>query len=186
MAISAHDVAAVIRRELPNVPAVKLHKLLYYCQGHHLAAFDEPLFSEPIAAWDMGPVVPTFRYEDGTPLAPEGYARLNEAQLNTIGYVVSHYGKLTSRELVNMTHSEDPWLRADAERPKPKGSAPIRQEWMKEFFKAAEATDREDDMPFDPAQVAEIAVAAVERSKARSENPAVIDEPADVLAWINR
>jgi uncharacterized phage-associated protein len=119
----------------PNVAAVKLHKLLYYCQGHHLAAFDEPLFSEPIAAWDMGPVVPTFRYEDGTPLAPEGYARLNEAQLNTIGYVVSHYGKMTSRELVNLTHSEEPWIRADAGRMKPRGSAPVRQEWIKEFFR---------------------------------------------------
>jgi uncharacterized phage-associated protein len=37
----------------------KLHKLLYYCQGHHLATFGLPLFDESISAWDMGPVVGT-------------------------------------------------------------------------------------------------------------------------------
>lgn len=37
--------------------AKKLRKLLYYCQGHHLAQVEEPLFTEPVMAWDMGPVV---------------------------------------------------------------------------------------------------------------------------------
>ncbi len=55
--VSAHDVAAELRRLLPGVPAKKLHKLLYYCQGHHLAHFEEPLFTEPVMAWDVGPVV---------------------------------------------------------------------------------------------------------------------------------
>ena len=57
MPVSAHDVAAILRARQPEMPVKKLHKLLYYCQGHHLAAVDEPLFSESIAAWDMGPVV---------------------------------------------------------------------------------------------------------------------------------
>jgi hypothetical protein len=39
MAVSAHDVAAEIRRRQPSVGTKKLHKLLYYCQGHYLAAF---------------------------------------------------------------------------------------------------------------------------------------------------
>lgn len=48
MTVSAHDVAAVLRERLPDIKVKKLHKLLYYCQGHHLAQFDKPLFSEPI------------------------------------------------------------------------------------------------------------------------------------------
>ena len=28
----------------------KLHKLMYYCQGHHLATFGEPLFAGVVAA----------------------------------------------------------------------------------------------------------------------------------------
>lgn len=57
--VSAHEVAAELRRLLPGVPAKKLRKLLYYCQGHHLAHVEEPLFTEPVMAWDMGPVLAT-------------------------------------------------------------------------------------------------------------------------------
>ena len=55
--VSAHDVAAELRRQLPGLPTKKLHKLLYHCQGHHLAHFSEPLVAEAVMAWDMGPVV---------------------------------------------------------------------------------------------------------------------------------
>ena len=57
MTVPAHDVADALRERLPGLRTKKLHKLLYYCQGHHLAVFDEPLFRETISAWDMGPVV---------------------------------------------------------------------------------------------------------------------------------
>ena len=53
--LSAHSVAVELRHRLPGVGVKKLHKLLYYCQGHHLATFGLPLFSESISAWDMGP-----------------------------------------------------------------------------------------------------------------------------------
>ena len=37
---------------------LKLQKLLYYAQSAHLAEFNgEPLFSDPILAWNHGPVV---------------------------------------------------------------------------------------------------------------------------------
>jgi uncharacterized phage-associated protein len=55
--VSAHDVAREIRKRMPGVPVKKLHKLLYFSQGHHLATFRVPLFAETISAWDMGPVV---------------------------------------------------------------------------------------------------------------------------------
>jgi hypothetical protein len=61
MVLSAHDVAAELRRRMPGLPTVKLHKLLYYCQGHHLADLGEPLFAETVTAWDMGPVVGELR-----------------------------------------------------------------------------------------------------------------------------
>src|SRR4051812_11408513 len=84
---SAHDVAAEIRRRLPGVPTKRLHKLLYYCQGHHLATFGEPLFSETISAWDMGPVVGQLWYaesQQGGPLN-DGLHDLDEGELNTVG-----------------------------------------------------------------------------------------------------
>src|SRR4051794_29818552 len=40
-----------------NITHLKLQKLLYYAQGFHLAIQGEPLFAEPIEAWEHGPVV---------------------------------------------------------------------------------------------------------------------------------
>jgi uncharacterized phage-associated protein len=185
MPISAHDAAAVIRDRLPQAGAVKLHKLLYYCQGHHLATFDEPLFSEAISAWDMGPVVSSFRYEDSVGLKPRGEVRMSEAQLNTIEYVVSRYGKMTGRELAIMTHGETPWIRANDGRPE-HGSTPIKQDWIKEYFKSANTADREDETPFDPAQVAELMAQAKARADARRDDLLCPDSLEDVLAWADR
>jgi uncharacterized phage-associated protein len=185
MPISAHDAAAVIRDRLPQAGAVKLHKLLYYCQGHHLATFDEPLFSEAISAWDMGPVVSSFRYEDSVGLKPRGEVRMSEAQLNTIEYVVSRYGKMTGRELAIMTHGETPWIRANDGRPE-HGSTPIKQDWIKEYFKSANTADREDETPFDPAQVAELMAQAKARADARKDDLLCPDSLEDVLAWADR
>ena len=85
MAVSAHDVARALRARLPGIGALKLQKLLYYCQGHHLAATGEPLFTEAIKAWDNGPVVGQLWHAErhGEPEPPAH--DLTEGQLNTIG-----------------------------------------------------------------------------------------------------
>lgn len=151
--MSAHDIAAELRNRLPGLPVKKLHKLLYYCQGHHLATFDRPLFGERIDAWDMGPVVASLwrdeNYCEPTPPARE----LGEAELNTIGYVISRYGKLTGTDLEHLTHGETPWQLADSNRA-PKGSAAIRQEWIRDYFRTAGAPgDGEEDPVLDSEQV---------------------------------
>ncbi len=97
MTLSARDVAAALRDRRPGLPAKKLHTLLYYCQGHHLAAFDEPLFSETISVWDTGPVVGKLGYAEEQGDVPKVHREMNEAQLNTIGYVLSRYGALTGQ-----------------------------------------------------------------------------------------
>ena len=107
MALSAHDVAAELRDRLPGLPKKKLHKLLYYCQGHHLAVFDEPMFREAVMAWDMGPVVgQLWRAEDDA--GPRGRRQeVPERELNTIGYVVSRYGGLTGADLEILSHGQE-------------------------------------------------------------------------------
>lgn len=55
---TAHDVAATVLGNLGSVTAMKLEKLVYYCQGWHLAREGTLLFPEPIEAWREGPVVP--------------------------------------------------------------------------------------------------------------------------------
>lgn len=54
---------------------MRLHKLLYYAQGWHLAVFGEPLFAGRIEAWKHGPVVrevyPTFSGYGARGIDPE-------------------------------------------------------------------------------------------------------------------
>jgi uncharacterized phage-associated protein len=150
MPVSAHDVAAALRERLPGLGAKKLHKLLYYCQGHHLAAFGEPLFDEPISAWDMGPVVGTlWKAEKDDDAPPPARTALGEAVLNTIGYVVSRYGGLTGRDLEHLTHNEDPWLTANRYR-RPGGGVRIENAWIEEYFRAnTDPAAGEDEEPLD-------------------------------------
>ncbi len=152
MTASAHDVVAELRRRLPSVPLKKAHKLLYLCQGHHLAVTGALLFAEGIAAWDMGPVVPQLWHDEKHNTEPPPPSELDNAALNTIGYVVSRYGALTGRDLEVMTHGERPWQLANAVR-RPGGSAPIRPEWMLEYFRTDGAPDDgvDDGPPLDSA-----------------------------------
>jgi uncharacterized phage-associated protein len=144
MTLSAHDVAAVLRGRLPGLAKKKLHKLLYYCQGHHLAAFDEPLFTETIAAFDMGPVVPLLWREEKSGDLPPLRTDLDESQLNTIGYVISRYGALTGRDLENMSHNESPWQIANSNR-RPGQSVRIEPAWIRDYFKTNGVADSDDD-----------------------------------------
>lgn len=140
---SAAEIAAEIRRRNPGIGIKKLHKLLYYCQGHHLAGVGRPLFTETVSAWDMGPVVGQLWKAEKEGAAPAAETnRLGEAELNTIGYVLSRYGRLTAQDLEHLTHGEQPWLRADVGRP-PGGSAKIRPEWMRDYFQAEEQGDED-------------------------------------------
>ena len=165
MAYRAADVAAEIRSRLGGVPVKKLHKLLYYCQGHHLAATGQPLFSESVSAWDMGPVVGQlwkFEQESGP---VESDSDLDQAGLNTVGYVVYRYGGLTGLDLERLSHAESPWQRANEGR-EPGGSTQIRPEWMQEHFRADLEAQRADWARLDPAEVAEwLAEASSRRQK---------------------
>jgi len=144
MTVQAHDVAAALRARVPGVPTKKLHKLLYYCQGHHLAATGEPLFVEGLAAWDMGPVVGKFWHAEKNGQLGEPVELRSEAALNTIGYVVSRYGQLTGRDLELLSHAEMPWRRADENR-EPGGSSRIEREWLLEWF-SSDAGDEETEL----------------------------------------
>ena len=178
MTLSAHDVAAVLRDRLPGLPTKKLHKLLYYCQGHHLAAFDELLFSETISAWDMGPVVGNLWKAEKQDDIPRTHREMNEAQLNTVGYVLSRYGALTGQDLENLTHSEEPWRLADSGR-RSGESARIEPEWIKQYFRSSGSADGEgDEVLLDSASVTEW----LQDAEKRREDPVQSDSPEELMA----
>lgn len=154
---SARDIAAQVRKRLPDVPVKKLHKLLYYCQAHHLAAVGESLFTESISAWDMGPVVGQLWYEEkqgGGAYASDMILDSDESALNTIGYVISRYGRLSGNDLERLTHSEPPWRDADALRQQNgTRSERISVPDIREFFRTEADRESDDGVPVDDVEL---------------------------------
>lgn len=176
MTVSAHDVAAVLRQRLPGLPAKKLHKLLYYCQGHHLATFGEPLFEETISAWDMGPVVGTLWKQEKNGTSPPPSSPMLEAELNTVGYVLSRYGALTGRDLENLSHNEEPWQLANRFR-RPGEAARIETEWIREYFTVNVVDGDQDEVFLDSAAVTDW----LQDAQKRRQQPVRRDDPAELL-----
>jgi uncharacterized phage-associated protein len=180
MPVSAHDVAAELRRRHPGLPTVKLHKLLYYCQGHHLATFGVPLFTESISAWDMGPVVGGLWYAERAGHPADPATSLDEAGLNTVGYVLSRYGALSGRDLYHLTHSEAPWRLADAGR-SPGTSVRIPTSSIEGYFRSAAGPDEDEETVLDGGVVAEWLKDAA-RTRDAAGPP---DKPEDLVARLN-
>jgi uncharacterized phage-associated protein len=182
--VSAAQVVHEIRKRLPGVGQVKLHKLLYKCQGHHLAWYDEPMFSDTISAWDMGPVVTSVWHADREqpPAGGVRWPAIEERVLNTIGYVISRYGDMSGTDLMNLTHSETPWIRANAHRLPMRRSAKIKTEWIRDYHIAAELVEQEDQPQFDPDEVKALLNAAAKQPS----RPLRPDSLADLRAWAQR
>jgi uncharacterized phage-associated protein len=115
--VARYFLAAVDEESGDNMTHLKLQKLLYYAQGFHLAMHGgEPLFDEPIEAWDHGPVVPriyqTFKDYANSPIArpesldPQDYAPEVRELLDTVQRI---YGQFTASKLRDLTHQEAPW-----------------------------------------------------------------------------
>lgn len=182
MTVSAHDVAAAIRDRLPGVGTMKLHKLLYYCQGYHLAHTGEPLFREAISAWDNGPVVaPLWRAEGGKEEGRPLTAELDNSGLGTVGYVISRYGALSGTELGRLTHQEDPWIRADEQRRQRPQNDQISRDSLRDWFTNADQGDEEDRLDMGAVR-AWLTQVAAEPAPARGE-PATRE---GLVAWASR
>lgn len=115
---------------------LKLQKLVYYAQGFSLAILGEPLFDEPIEAWEHGPVVPelyhAYKGYGAEPIPPVSFAIIDgvfdEEQLDVLEQVHAVYGQFSAWKLRNMTHEEKPWLEAIDE------DKTISHEAMEAFF----------------------------------------------------
>lgn len=115
--VSAHDVAAYILSQQGVMTAMKLQKLVYYCQAWSLVWDEEPLFSERVEAWANGPVVPELyqahRGRFKVANWPQGDpGKLSEKQIETVDSVLKYYGDKPSQWLSDLTHEEAPWREA--------------------------------------------------------------------------
>jgi len=112
---SVFDVAKCILKNQGPMTAMKLQKLVYYCQAWSLVWDEKPMFPQRIEAWANGPVVPElFRAHKGRfSLKAQDIAgdcrKLSTDQKETIDAVLSYYGDKPSQWLSDLTHMESPW-----------------------------------------------------------------------------
>jgi uncharacterized phage-associated protein len=137
---SVHDVAAYILKSHGSMTAMKLQKLVYYSQAWGLVWDEEPLFSERIEAWANGPVVRElyevhrgqFRVTENGRGNP---CTLSPVQIETVTAIVGFYGKLSSQQLSDLTHREEPWRQArHGLEPGERGDREITHEAMVEYY----------------------------------------------------
>lgn len=114
------DVAKYVLRHTGEISAMKLQKLVYYCQAWSLVWDGKSLFSDPIEAWANGPVVPRLYQAHRGRFAVNIFSftgnsrKLTGIQRETIEAIVNFYGKKSPQWLSDLTHREKPWLDARA------------------------------------------------------------------------
>jgi len=140
MPVSAHDVSVYILKKIGPITAMKLQKLLYYCQAWSLTWDEKPLFKEKIEAWANGPVVrDIYDHHKGKFILtrwPHGrVSNLSPEQEETINAVLKFYGNKSSQWLSDLTHNEEPWKNArQGLPPSERGSKVISHASMAEYY----------------------------------------------------
>jgi uncharacterized phage-associated protein len=96
-----------------------LQKVVFYAQAWSFVFLSEPLFAEPVEAWEHGPVVESVWQEykkferhvisEQPTIDPRLFSK---EEMTLLRVVWERYGGLTASRLRSLTHSEAPWLNA--------------------------------------------------------------------------
>lgn len=101
-------------REISNL---RLQKLLYFVQAKFLAEKRPPCFSDPIEAWDFGPVVLSVYHEykmfGGLDiLTSETECSIDSETSSVIDNILDYCAPYPSYQLSDIAHSQQPYIRA--------------------------------------------------------------------------
>ena len=115
-----YDIARYILEQRKEMTAMKLQKLMFYCQAWSLVWNEEPLFPDDFQAWENGPVLPglyqshrgMFKVSPDTFLTQADSTNVNAREIDVIDRVLDFYGDKSAQWLSNLTHQEAPWLSA--------------------------------------------------------------------------
>ena len=147
------------------ITQLKLHKLLYFAHGWHLALTGKPLIDETLQAWDYGPVAQSIYHEfkhfrnneiteqalDLQPIegatfrafAPTVLADDQDTR-DLLDRVIAVYGKYTASQLSAMTHEDNsPWSIARDNNPGVRFVG-IPNEDLRKYFAAKVARQKEN------------------------------------------
>lgn len=130
----SHNRVAMDEESAEYITNLKLQKLLYYAQGCFLAITGNPLFDDPILAWQHGPVVRSV-YDEYKHNGSEGIKFEDDFDVNQftkqensiLTQVYDEFGQFSAWKLRNMTHNEAPWKETLQ-------NHEIKQDKIKSFF----------------------------------------------------
>lgn len=100
---------------------LRLQKIMYFIQCEYLANQGRPCFKEDFHAWSSGAVIHELRYEykrfgglmtifsKGT---NKKKYEIQQADIKIIQEVVKQCEPYTTTQLMNICHSQDPWIKA--------------------------------------------------------------------------
>jgi uncharacterized phage-associated protein len=116
---------------------LKMQKLLYYADAWHMVNFHKQLFAEKILAWPLGPVVrevyDAFKRFGSAPIVYKNTdheaEKFTKAQVKFLKEFYGIYIRLSAHELVDMTHSDQPWKQAIAD-----NKTTISRDLMQSFY----------------------------------------------------
>lgn len=128
---------------------LKLQKLVYYADAWYLAFFDKKLVDEGFQAWIHGPVSRVLYnrfsstkslYSDITSLDCTPGFELSDvpaAAAAHIDSVLEVYGAFTGAQLEDMTHKEEPWIKArEGYRPSERCEEIIDQDTTRDYYRS--------------------------------------------------
>jgi uncharacterized phage-associated protein len=112
---TAIEVASYIQTIDKSADKLKMMKLLYYIQSWCLVWTGKPMFSDDIESWEFGPVVPdvfyAYPHKKNNVVIPLTNSLTNE-QIDIITSVVNVFKNTRGTEMIDLTHSEQPWQNA--------------------------------------------------------------------------
>ena len=139
-----YNVIKYILQKKGSMTAMKLQKLLYYCQAWSLVWDETPIFPQRIEAWANGPIIPeVYDKHKGMFIVPKNpdcfpkgrISKLLSSQKTTIDSILKFYGDKTAHWLSELTHREDPWKNArEGLKPGERGNAEISHAAMYEYY----------------------------------------------------
>lgn len=105
--------------KISSLTPLKLQKLLYLAQGWSFVWDNKPLFVGDFEAWQYGPVnidvyLKFKKYGRNEIAQSEGSSAISDQDAkDTIYAVWRDYAGFSAFELVNLTHSQEPWKKAN-------------------------------------------------------------------------
>ena len=141
------DVAEYILQRRGPMPAMKLQKLVYYCQAWSLVWDGRPLFDDEIQAWSNGPVAPLLyqRHEGQSVVQTVGgdadAVGRDVIAAETVDAVLKSYARKSEHWLYDLVHAEKPWRQARGNlAPWLRGNRAISTELIAAYYSSLSST----------------------------------------------